>query len=90
RFELHGNSSDLSLAITHYRSAFTVASSSPVLSNDTRSKVLGNLANVLSIRFQRQGDIIDLSQSIECHVAALELRPAGHPGRASTLANYAT
>ena len=45
---------------------------------------------MLSIRFQRQGDIVDLSQSIECHVSALELRPVGHPGRASTLANYAT
>ena len=45
---------------------------------------------MLSIRFQRQGDVTDLSQSIQCHVAALELRPVGHPGRASTLANYAT
>ncbi|KAL4081159.1 CHAT domain-containing protein [Scleroderma citrinum] len=89
-FEHQGKSSDLSLAITHYRSASTVASSSPFHSDDARSKVLGNLANVLAIRFQREGDITDLSQSIECHVAALEFRPRGHPGRASTLANYAT
>ncbi|KIJ64563.1 hypothetical protein HYDPIDRAFT_28500 [Hydnomerulius pinastri MD-312] len=90
RYEAQGNLSDLSLAIVHYRSALTVANSSAVLSNDARSKLLGNLANVLSIRFQRHGDMADLDHSIECHLAALDLRPPGHPGRSNTLSNFAT
>ncbi|KAH7885472.1 CHAT domain-containing protein [Phlebopus sp. FC_14] len=90
RFEAHGNLSDLSLAIVYYRSALTLAGSNSTLSNDIRSKLLGNLANVLSIRFQRHGDMADLAHSLECHLAALDLRPPGHPGRASTLSNFAT
>ncbi|KAI6139356.1 CHAT domain-containing protein [Pisolithus tinctorius] len=90
RFEQKGRPSDLSLVVVHYRSALALASSDPTLSNDVRSKLLSNLANILSVRFQRCGDVADLTQSIECHVAALELRPPGHPARASTLASYAT
>ncbi|KAI6030449.1 hypothetical protein F5J12DRAFT_779605 [Pisolithus orientalis] len=90
RFEQKGRPSDLSLVVIHYRSALALASSDPTLSNDVRSKLLSNLANILSVRFQRCGDVADLTQSIECYVAALELRPPGHPARASTLASYAT
>lgn len=87
---MQGNPSDLSLCIVHYRSALTLASSSTALSNDTRSKLLSNLANALSIRFQRHGDIADLDHSVDCHLTALEFRPPGHPGRANTLSNFAT
>jgi tetratricopeptide (TPR) repeat protein len=45
---------------------------------------------VLSIRFQCHGDIADLDHSIECHLAALDLRPPGHLGRANALSNFAT
>ena len=52
--------------------------------------MLSNLANALSIRFQRHGDIADLDHSVECHVTALDFRPPGHPRRANTLSNFAT
>lgn len=68
----------------------TLARTSTTLSIDTQSKLLSNLANALSIRFQRHGDIADLDHSVECHVTALDFRPPGHPGRASALSNYAT
>ncbi|KAG8214373.1 hypothetical protein J3R82DRAFT_9362 [Butyriboletus roseoflavus] len=90
RHEVQGNPSDLSLCIVHYRSALTLASSSAALSNDTRSKLLSNLANALSGRFQRHGDIADLDHSVKCHLTALDFRPPGHPGRANTLSNFAT
>lgn len=90
RFESQNKLSDLSLAVVHYRSALAVASKDSTVPSDARSRLLGNLANVLSIRFQRHQDLSDLTQSIECHIAALELRPPGHPSRASTLTNYAT
>lgn len=90
RYEAQVNPSDLSLCIVHYRSALTLARSSTVLSNDTRSKLLSNLANVLSVRFQCHGDIADLDHSVECHLIALDFRPPGHPGRANTLSNFAT
>ncbi|KAF8548092.1 hypothetical protein OG21DRAFT_1489675 [Imleria badia] len=90
RYETQGSPSDLSLCIVHYRSALTLAKSSTALSNDTQSKLLSNLANALSIRFQRHGDMADLDHSVECHVTALDFRPPGHPGRASTLSNFAT
>lgn len=90
RFEARGNPSDLSLCIVRYRSALTLARSSTNLSSDARSKLFSNLANALSIRFQRHGDIADLDHSVECHLAALDLRPLGHPGRAKTLSNFAT
>lgn len=90
RFETQGNPSDLSLCIVRYRSALTLARSSTSLPDDARSKLFSNLANVLSIRFQRHGDLADLDHSVECHLAALDLRPPGHPGRAKTLSNFAT
>ncbi|KAF8443197.1 CHAT domain-containing protein [Boletus edulis BED1] len=90
RYEAQGNPSDLSLCIVHYRSALTLARSSNALSNDTQSKLLSNLANALSIRFQRHGDLADLDHSVECHLTALDFRPPGHPGRANTLSNFAT
>ncbi|KAG9316013.1 hypothetical protein JVU11DRAFT_3674 [Chiua virens] len=90
RYEAQGNPSDLSLCIVRYRSAFTLARTSTALSNDARSKLLSNLANALSIRFQRHGDIADLDHSVECHLAALDLRPPKHPGRAKALSNFAT
>lgn len=52
--------------------------------------MLSNLANALSIRFQRHGDVVDLHHSVELHLAALDLRPSGHPGRAKTLSDFAT
>ncbi|KAI9568513.1 CHAT domain-containing protein [Boletus coccyginus] len=90
RYEEQGRPSDLSLCIVHYQSALALARSSTALSDDTQSKLLSNLANALSMRFQRHGDIADLDHSVECHVTALDFRPPGHPGRANTLSNFAT
>ena len=90
RYEEQGSPSDLSLCIVHYQSALALARSSAALSDDTQSKLLSNLANALSMRFQRHGDIADLDHSVECHVTALDFRPPGHPGRANMLSNFAT
>ena len=90
RFEAQGSPSDLSLCIVRYRSALTLARTATTLSSDAWSQLLSNLANALSIRFRRHGDITDLNHSVECHLAALNLRPPGHPGRAKTLSDFAT
>jgi tetratricopeptide (TPR) repeat protein len=84
---LQGDPSDQDFAITHYRG---VLGGTPNLSSDAHSQLLGDLANVLAIRFQQQDNHADLACALECHLAALALRPIGHPMRIITLMDFAT
>ncbi|KAG0704053.1 CHAT domain-containing protein [Suillus ampliporus] len=79
--------SDLDFAIAHYRKALGGISN---LSSDAYSQLLGDLANVLVMRFQQQGSRADLACAMECHLAGLALRPIGHPMRVIALKDFAT
>lgn len=60
------------------------------MSSDVHSGLLGNLANALAIRFRQHGNRADLDCALECHLAALALRPVGHPMRICSLMDFAT
>ena len=60
------------------------------LSSDAHSQLLCDLANLLAVRFQQQqGSDADLACALECHLAALALRPIGHPMRVVSLMDFA-
>ncbi|KAF8521643.1 hypothetical protein JB92DRAFT_3275043, partial [Gautieria morchelliformis] len=48
-----------------------------------------NIATALSTRFEQYGRHEDLEEAISLHREALELRPAPHPDRSSSLYNMA-
>ena len=54
-----------------------------------RDVTFHNLANNLRDRFLALGDNTDLNEAIESHQSALDLRPAGHTLRSSSLHNLA-
>ena len=50
-----------------------------------RSESLNDLASALSERFNKNGDLKDLEECIQCYREAVELFPAPHPSRSSFL-----
>ncbi|KAG2741662.1 hypothetical protein P692DRAFT_20248238, partial [Suillus brevipes Sb2] len=80
-----GSAEDLDQAIALAREALALH---PVGHTD-RSKSLGNLANLLSTRFDHQGNAKDLDQAIALHREALALNPVGHTDRSWSLNNFA-
>ncbi|KAG1823197.1 CHAT domain-containing protein [Suillus variegatus] len=54
-----------------------------------RVQLLGNLAVMLRIRFNRRGNDDDLDQAIVLQTEALAMRPVGHPDRSISLSNLA-
>ncbi|TFK22228.1 hypothetical protein FA15DRAFT_681771 [Coprinopsis marcescibilis] len=54
-----------------------------------RSSSLNNLANALSTRFSKEGNIDDLDQCVSLYRESLDLMPAPHPSRSSCLNNLA-
>ncbi|EPT05738.1 hypothetical protein FOMPIDRAFT_1111310, partial [Fomitopsis schrenkii] len=61
-----------------------------VPSHPERSISSSNLAITPRPLFEQLGDRGDLDSAITLHREALELRPAGHPDRSSSLNNLAT
>ncbi|KAG2151666.1 CHAT domain-containing protein [Suillus bovinus] len=56
----------------------------------SRGQLLGNLAVMLEIRFERRGEDKDLDQAIAFETEVLASRPVGHPGRFIALNNLAS
>ncbi|KAG2737643.1 hypothetical protein P692DRAFT_20570486, partial [Suillus brevipes Sb2] len=54
-----------------------------------RPQLLGNLSNILSIRFERRGNTGDLDQAIALGREALALHPVGHTDRSKSLNHLA-
>ncbi|KAG2751992.1 hypothetical protein P692DRAFT_20639422, partial [Suillus brevipes Sb2] len=80
-----GSGEDMDQAITLQREALALH---PVGHTD-RSKILNNLGNRLSTRFDHRGNAEDLDRAIALHREALALRPVGHSFRPSSLNNLA-
>ncbi|KAG1831276.1 CHAT domain-containing protein [Suillus variegatus] len=52
--------------------------------------LLGNLAAMLQIRFERRGNVKDLNEAIALQTQVLALHPVGHTDRSASLNNLAT
>ncbi|KAF7976821.1 hypothetical protein HWV62_5500 [Athelia sp. TMB] len=86
RHDTGGSMDDLHDAIDHFKLAFDLCPPD----RPDRLSSLNDLANALSTRFGKLGQIADLEQAISYHHDALELYPHGHPDRSISLNNLAS
>ncbi|KAG1786712.1 uncharacterized protein HD556DRAFT_1505337 [Suillus plorans] len=80
-----GNDEDLDEAIALHREALALC---PV-GHTYRPSSLNNLANLLSLRFDRRGNDEDLDEAIALDREALALRPVGHTDQSGSLNDLA-
>ncbi|MFJ9250151.1 CHAT domain-containing protein [Streptomyces sp. NPDC101776] len=82
RFQVTGETSDLNLAIEHYRTALASE-----LSPSVRAALLSNLASALDERFDWSGDSADLEEAVRLSREAVEIVPRENRHRPTYMAN---